>query len=297
MARSQAQPQARLQSWRDMPAFRISQRTGFSLPGELLLVAITLLALFFLVYPTAWVILASFKTPGTMFSATEIEFSIVNYLTLFQTGYARNIFNSLYLCLAAVLISTVVSVAAAYTFSRLRFRWKRHIFGSVLLGQCFPWIILVTPLFILFARAGLLNNHLSMLFVYTAITIPFSVYLLVGYLESVPRQLDEAAIIDGCTRFQVIWKIVFPIMLPGIVATATYAFMLCWTEYLFALAFLTKTDLKTMPLGLYAFFGEDTAEWGNIMAASALTTFPTLLLFLPLQTKLASGLAAGSVKQ
>ena len=297
MARAQAQTEARLQSWRDMPAFRISQRTGFSLPGELLLVAITLLALFFLVYPTAWVILASFKTPGTMFSATEIEFSIVNYLTLFQTGYARNIFNSLYLCLAAVLISTVVSVAAAYTFSRLRFRWKRHIFGSVLLGQCFPWIILVTPLFILFARAGLLNNHLSMLFVYTAITIPFSVYLLVGYLESVPRQLDEAAIIDGCTRFQVIWKIVFPIMLPGIVATATYAFMLCWTEYLFALAFLTKTDLKTMPLGLYAFFGEDTAEWGNIMAASALTTFPTLLLFLPLQTKLASGLAAGSVKQ
>jgi ABC-type glycerol-3-phosphate transport system permease component len=113
----------------------------------------------------------------------------------------------------------------------------------------------------------------------------------------VPRELDEAAIIDGCSRFGVIWRIVFPIMLPGVVATATYAFMLCWTEYLFALAFLTKMQLKTMPLALYAFFGEDTAEWGNIMAASALTTFPTLLLFLPLQARLASGLAAGSVKQ
>jgi ABC-type glycerol-3-phosphate transport system permease component len=95
----------------------------------------------------------------------------------------------------------------------------------------------------------------------------------------------------------VIWRIVFPIMLPGVVATATYAFLLCWTEYLFALAFLTRTSLKTMPLGLYAFFGEDTAEWGKIMAASALTTLPTLLLFLPLQTRLAAGLAQGAVRQ
>jgi ABC-type glycerol-3-phosphate transport system permease component len=279
------------------PAFRISRATGFTWPMELALVALTLLILFVLVYPTAWIIIASFKSPAAIFSGSFGDFSLENYVTLFQTGFARYIFNSLYLCIGAVLISTVVSVLAAYAFSRMRFRAKRYIFGSVLLGQCFPWIILVTPLFILFAQLGLLNNHLSMLFVYTAISIPFSVYLLVGYLESVPRELDEAAIIDGCSRLGVIWRIVFPIMLPGVVATATYAFMLCWTEYLFALAFLTKTPLKTMPLGLYAFFGENTAEWGNIMAASALTTLPTLLLFLPLQSRLASGLAAGSVKQ
>ena len=178
-----------------------------------------------------------------------------------------------------------------------KFRGKRLIFSSVLLGQTFPWIILVTPLFILFARMGLLNNRLSMIFVYVAISIPFSVYLLVGYLQSVPRSLDEAAIIDGCSPFQVLWRIIFPIMLPGIVATATYAFLLCWTEYLFALAFLTRPELKTMPLLLYGYFGENVTEWGNVMAASALTTLPTLLLFLPLQTRLASGLAAGSVKQ
>ena len=279
------------------PAFRLSQATGFTLKGEIALVLLTIVVMIFLVYPTAWIIVASFKTPATMFSATEFDFTFDNYVSLFGTGYARNIFNSLYLCIGAVLISTFISSIAAYTFSRMRFRFKPLIFGSVLLGQCFPWIILVTPLFILFAQLGLINDHLSMLFVYTAITIPFSVYLLVGYLESVPRTLDEAAIIDGCSRFGVIWRIVFPIMLPGIVATATYSFMLCWTEYLFALAFLTKTHLKTMPLGLYAFFGEDTSEWGNIMAASALTTAPTLLLFLPLQTRLTSGLAAGSVKQ
>jgi ABC-type glycerol-3-phosphate transport system permease component len=282
---------------RGAAAFRISHATGFSLPAELLLLALTFLVLFVMVYPTVWILVASFRTSATIFAASGMDFTLANYRDLFATGFARFIFNSLYLCVLAVLVSTFVSVLAAYVFSRMRWRWKRYVFGSVLLGQCFPWIILVTPLFILFARMGLLNNHLSMLFVYTAITIPFSVYLLVGYLEGVPRELDEAAIIDGCSRFEVIWRIVFPIMLPGVVATATYAFLLCWTEYLFALAFLTQTELKTMPLGLYAFFGEDTAEWGKIMAASALTTLPTLLLFLPLQTQLAAGLAQGAVKQ
>ena len=198
------------------------------------------------------------------------------------------------LCLVSVLISTFVSVIAAYVFSRKKFKGKRHIFGAVLLGQTFPWIILVTPLFILFARLGLLNSHLGMIFVYVAVTIPFSIYMLVGYLEAVPRSLDEAAIIDGCPQYQVIWRIIFPVMLPGIVATATYAFLLCWSEYLFALAFLTDTDRKTMPLLLYSFFGENVVEWGNVMAGAALTT---LLLFLPLQTWMTSGLAAGSVKQ
>jgi ABC-type glycerol-3-phosphate transport system permease component len=187
-------------------------------------------------------------------------------------------------------------VCAAYVFSRYRFAGRRVLFGAVLLGQVFPWIVLVNPLFVVFARWGLTNSYAGMIFCYTAFTIPFSVYMLTGYLATVPRSLDEAAIIDGASRFQVIWRIVFPIMLPGIVATATYAFLLCWTEYLFALAFLTQTEMKTLPLGLYQFFGDDRVDWGAVMAASAVATLPTLLLFLPLQSRLASGLAAGAVK-
>ncbi len=279
------------------PAFQLGRLLRLSLLGELAVLAVTFAILLFMVYPTAWVLLASLKTPETMFASGAWDFTLDNYRSLFAGGFGQGILNSMVLCLVAVLISTIISANAAYVFSRMRFRAKRFIFGSVLLGQTFPWIILVTPLFILFARLGLLNNRLSMIFVYVAISIPFSVYLLVGYLQSVPKSLDEAAIIDGCTPFQVLWKIIFPIMLPGIVATATYAFLLCWTEYLFALAFLTRPELKTMPLLLYAYFGENVTEWGNVMAASALTTLPTLLLFLPLQTRLASGLAAGSVKQ
>ena len=280
-----------------MSAFAIGRRLGLGLLGEVMLVLTTILVLFVLVYPTAWVLLASFKTPETMFAATQWQFTLQNYVQVISSGFGRNFLNSVGLCAVSVLISTVVSVNAAYAFSRKRFRLKRVLFGSVLFGQTFPWIILVTPVFILFARIGMLNNWLSMVFVYVAVSIPFSVYLLVGYLKAVPKSLDEAAIIDGATHFQVIWRIIFPIMLPGIVATATYAFLLCWSEYLFAVAILTQDELKTMPLALYLYFGENVTEWGNVMAASALSTVPTLLMFLPLQTQMVSGLAAGSVKQ
>ncbi len=277
--------------------FRTGRRAGSSRVGEIAIVITTLVVLFILVYPTAWVIVASFRTPETMFASSGWRYTLDNYVKLLSSEFARSIFNSMFLCLVSVLISTFVSVIAAYVFSRKKFRGKEYIFGAVLLGQTFPWIILVTPLFILFARIGLLNSHLGMIFVYVAVTIPFSVYMLVGYLEGVPRTLDEAAIIDGCSQFQVIWRIIFPIMLPGIVATATYSFLLCWSEYLFALAFLTDTELKTMPLLLASYFGENVVEWGHVMAGSALTTLPTLLLFLPLQTWMTSGLSAGSVKQ
>ncbi|MBI1776869.1 MAG: carbohydrate ABC transporter permease [Proteobacteria bacterium] len=281
----------------EAPTFRATHRRSLTLLTECSVIGLTLLVLFVLVYPTAWIFIASFRTPETMFAAGGWVFTIDNYVNLLKSDFSRSIFNSLFLCLASVLVSTFVSVIAAYVFSRIRFRAKRLIFGSVILGQTFPWIILVTPLFVLFARLGLLNSYLGMIFIYVSVSIPFSIYLLVGYLESVPRSLDEAAIIDGCSQFQVIWRIIVPVMLPGIVATATYAFLLCWSEYLFALAFLTETELKTMPLLLNAFFGENVVEWGNVMAGSALTTLPTLILFLPLQTKMTSGLAAGSVKQ
>ncbi len=280
-----------------MNAFVLGRRLGLSLLGEVVLVLLTVAVLFVLVYPTAWVIVASFKTPETMFSSTHWRFTFANYVSVMQAGFGRNIVNSLVLCLGSVLIATVIAVNAAYAFSRKRFAFKRVLFGSILFGQTFPWIILVTPIFILFARLGLLNNWASMIFVYVAVSIPFSIYLLVGYLKAVPRSLDEAAIIDGASHFQIIWKIVFPIMLPGIVATATYAFLLCWSEYLFAVAILTQEEMKTMPLALYLYFGENVTEWGNVMAASALTTLPTLLMFLPLQTQMVSGLSAGSVKQ
>ena len=263
---------------------------------DVVLLAALFLVWVFLIFPAVWIFIGSFKTNETIFAATTFSFTLENYRTIFRAGFGRFIFNSLFICLVAVAISTFVSVVASYVFSRKRFRGKKVVFGAVILGQLFPWIILVTPLFIMFARIGLLNSYTGMILSYVAISLPFSIYLLVGYLETVPRELDEAATMDGCSQFQIIWTIIFPVMLPGIVATATYAFLLMWTEFLFALAFLTRTPLKTMPLGLAQFFGDQSVDWGAILAASAVTTLPALLLFLPLQTKLSSGLAAGAVK-
>ena len=251
----------------------------------------------FMLYPALWVFLSSLQSNDTLFSGKIAGFTLENYERIFQAGFHVFLFNSLFICTVSVFLSTFVSVLGAYVFSRKNFRYRRLIFSSVLTGQLFPWIILVTPLFILFARVGFLDSYAGIIFCYVAIAIPFSVYLLVGYLESVPRSLDEAARLDGASQFQVIWKVIFPIMLPGVVATTTYAFLLCWSEYLLALAFLTDESMKTLPLGLAAFFGRDSADWGAIMAAAAVTTLPTLVLFLPLQNRLTEGLAAGAVKQ
>jgi len=266
-----------------------------SAPLAALVLLATIAVLFFMVYPIVYVFYGSFKPAGGMLGESA-GFTLANYRRIFASGFFLFTRNSLVICLAATALSTFASVCAAYVFSRFDFRGRRVLFGVVLLGQVFPWIVLVNPLFVAFARWNLTNSYVGMIFCYTAFTIPFSVYMLTGYLATVPRTLDEAATIDGASRWAIVWRIVFPIMLPGIVATATYAFLLCWTEYLFALAFLTQTAMKTLPLGLYQFFGDDRVDWGAVMAASAIATLPTIVLFLPLQSRLASGLAAGAVK-
>jgi ABC-type glycerol-3-phosphate transport system permease component len=265
--------------------------------GNTAIVGVTMIVMAALVYPTFWMLVASLKTPDTMFSAVNWRWTLANFNGLFNAGFGRNLINSLFLCISSVMIATFISVNAAYVFARMKFRWRKTLFGAVLFGQTFPWIILVTPIFVLFARTGFLNTWPSMIFVYVAIAIPFSIYLLVGYLRAIPQSLDEAAIIDGANYLQIVWWIIFPIMLPGVVATATYAFLLCWSEYLFSVAILTVEDMKTMPVALYVYFGENVTDWGHVMAGSALMTLPTLLLFLPFQKYMVSGLAAGSVKQ
>jgi ABC-type glycerol-3-phosphate transport system permease component len=267
-------------------------------PTATTLIAVALLAiltLFVLVYPAIYVLIGSFRPGGGLLSDTS-SLTLRNYLRIFEAGFGRFIINSLVICVAATIASTVLSLMAAYAFSRFNFRFKRTLFIGILFGQVFPWIVLINPLFVAFATLHLINSYVGMILTYTAFTIPFSVYMLVGYLVTVPKSLDEAAIIDGASRWQVIWMIICPVMLPGFVATATYAFLLCWTEYLFALAFLTKTAFKTLPLGLYQFFGDDSVDWGAVMAASVVTTLPVFLLFLPIQGRISPGRVAGAVK-
>jgi ABC-type glycerol-3-phosphate transport system permease component len=147
-----------------------------------------------------------------------------------------------------------------------------------------------------FYSLGLVNSFVGLIIAYIAITVPFSLYMLLGYLDSVPRELDEAAKIDGCSTLGIIRRVVLPVAWPGVAATAIYAFAQSWNEFLFALTLMTQNEVKTIPVGLAGFFGEYTTRWGLVMAASVVTTLPTLLIFIMLKRQLVSGLAAGAVK-
>ncbi|WP_449394364.1 carbohydrate ABC transporter permease [Devosia riboflavina] len=205
--------------------------------------------------------------------------------------------NSILVCSIATVLAVSISLVTAYGFSRNRhFRGRQVLLILVICTQLFPFVILITPLYATFFRLGLINNHLSLVISYTATNLPFAIYMLLGYLDTIPRDLDEAARIDGANTLQIIWSIILPVAWPGVVTVAVYAFVSAWDEFLFAMTLMTSDENKTVPVGLAGFFGEYTTQWNLVMTASVVSTLPTLILFMLVQRKLVSDLAAGAVK-
>ncbi len=278
------------------------RREVFASARDVLIVVVTFTLLALLVFPFLWVVLTSLRPESELFSNTfqlvSRTFTLDNYRTLLaKTTFPIYIRNSLFVCLTSTVLAVTVSLLAAYSFSRRRFRWRGGLLILVVFTQLFPFVILITPIFVIFYRLQLVNTYVGLIITYVAITIPFSVYMLLGYLDSVPKELDEAGIIDGCSTLRLIRSIVLPVAWPGVAATAIYAFALSWNEYLLALTLVTRNELKTVPVGLASFFGEYTARWDLVMAASVVATVPTLVVFLVVQRQLVAGLTAGAVKQ
>jgi multiple sugar transport system permease protein len=265
------------------------------------LVVITFVILAGLVFPFIWVILTSIRTDADMFSRTfalatkTVTFD--KYRELFGSDFIRYIANSVLVSTIATFVAVLTALLAAYAFSRHVFRGRTLLLGTFAFSQLFPFVVILTPLYILFFRLHLVNTFTGLVVAYVAITLPYCVYMLLGYLESVPASLDEAARIDGCSTLRIIFRVVLPVAWPGIVATTVYAFIQAWNEYLFALTLMTESDKKTIPVGLANFFGEQTMNWGAVMTASVIATVPTMVFFLIMQRQLVSGLAAGAVKQ
>lgn len=267
---------------------------------DLLLVVVTFAILFVLIFPFLWVVLSSIRSSSEILSDTfrflPETLTFVNYRELADSDFPIYIRNSLTVAIPATFLSVLVSLLAAYSFSRRRFKMRYPLLLLVVFSQLFPFIILVTPVYMIFYRLGLVNTHLGLIITYTAISIPFAVYMLLGYYNSVPKELDEAAIIDGASTLGVIFRITVPVAWPGIAATAIYAFVRSWNDYLFAVTLNTNNDLRTIPVGLANFFGQYTTDWGLVMTASVFATLPTLVIFFLLQRQLVAGLAAGAVK-
>jgi len=269
---------------------------------DLFIVIVTFIIIGLILFPFFWMIVSSLK-PSTQLLTRELQFigtqlTLKNYHGIIEVGFFHFILNSILVCTTATIICVgFIASPAAYAISRYRFSGRSSILAMVGFTQMFPWVILVTPVFMIFWALHLVNSYVGLIVVYIAITAPFSIYMLVGYFETIPKALDEAAVVDGCSPLGTIFRVILPISLPGLVATSAYTFAITWNEFIFALTLMTQTEKKTVPVGLANFLGQYTTDWGIVMAASVVATIPTAIFFLLLQRHLVAGLAVGAVKQ
>lgn len=258
--------------------------------------------LFFLLTPCFWIALTSIKTPADIYAIpikifpNHITFD--NYVYLFnKTNFTVYFKNSMIVSLTNGIVTVLCSGLAAYTFSRMKFRGKLYILSALLATQAFPPLLLVIPIFILLFSLQLIDSLLGLIAVHIAFSIPFCTWLLKNYFNSIPTELDEAAMIDGCSRAQAALKIVFPLAIPGVVACFLFAFVLSWQEYLFALTLLRNDPVRTISVGITYFLGFRQIQWGPIAAASIVSTLPVAIFFVYLQRFLVQGLTLGGVKE
>ena len=211
-------------------------------------------------------------------------------------GFKQWLINSLVVSLATCGISITIASLAAYSLSRFKFRGNKLIRYSILITQMLPGALMLLPLYFIMRDLKLLDSLLGLVFAYSTFTLPFSTYMLKGYYDTIPPDLDEIAMIDGCTRLGALFRVVFPLAGPGIAVVIVFSFIQSWNEYLFALAFINSYKNWTVPLALGTFRGQYLIDWTTMFAASVLVSLPVLVIFLILQRKLISGLTAGAVK-
>jgi len=258
--------------------------------------------LVFLGFPLVWMLSTSFKEPREM---VEIHPTLVphnptldNYVQAFtEQALGRAALNSLQVSLASAILTVLVALPAAYALARFKTRIGTVALGWVLLSQLFPFVLLVIPLFLILRQVELVNTHAGLVLVYVVWALPFALWMLQGFVRNVPRDLEEAAAVDGATRLQALRKVVAPLLAPGIVATALFAFISAWNEFFFALVLLKSPELATLPVTLARFVGvEGIARLGPLAAGSLMATIPSLVFFAFMQRRLTSGSLAGAVK-
>lgn len=204
--------------------------------------------------------------------------------------------NSFIVSIGTTLLNMVICIPAAYAVARLRFRAKSFLMYLFLVVQMFSPIIVVISLFKIIALLGLLDTLMSLILTNSVFTLTFAIWLLSGYFRNIPKEIEEAALIDGCSRIQSIIRILLPVAMPGVVTTIIYTFISAWNEFMFALTFITSMDKRPLTLGLYNFIGRWTVQWQYLMAAAILALIPVVILFMFIERELVQGLAGGAVK-
>ncbi len=264
-----------------------------------------------ILFPFYWMVSSSFKTRSEISGREPVYIPsglrLDAYRELFDPEspigrFGQNIINSAKVAIPTSLIAVILATLGAYAIARLRFRGKNILLNGILLVYLFPGVLLIIPLFAMLAQIGgtlgfEVQDNLPVLVVtYLATTLPVALYMLANYFRTIPPEIEQAGLIDGCSRLGVIWRITLPLAVPALVSVAIYTFMIAWNEFLYALVFLNSRELFTMPIKINTIFNDPTPRPHVVMAASTLMTLPVVILFLALERFLTEGLSAGGVK-
>lgn len=253
-------------------------------------------------FPTYWMINTAFKPRPEVMTMPPRFWPSRPTLDSFrvairETAFLTNLKNSLIIVVAAVLFSIVLAFFAAAAVTRYRFRGRRALMVGVLVLQMLPGTALLIPQFLVFNQAGLLNRYIGLILAYVAAVLPFSIWNLRGFFLSVPLEIEEAARVDGASTWQVLWRILFPLVLPGTISTSVFGFITAWNDYVVAYTFMKDQSMYTLPVWLASFSTPTTGtDYGGQMAASVIFSLPVVVFFLLVQRHLVAGVAAGAVK-
>lgn len=256
---------------------------------------------FIQIYPLFWLFEFSLKDNNEIFGGNIAglpeHWRFENYVTaFFNANVIQYFFNSVIVTGVTIVITLIISAMSAYAISRMIWRGRETTLKIILMGMMVPIHAALLPLFIILSKAHLLNSYWSLIIPYIAFGLPMAVFLFTSFMESLPRELEEAAAIDGCGIYQMFWKIIFPLIRPAIATVSIFTFISSWNELMFAVTFINKAEYKTLTVGIMSMVGAYTTKWGEIGAGLMIATIPTVIMYLLLSEQVQKSLVAGAVK-
>jgi ABC-type glycerol-3-phosphate transport system permease component len=254
----------------------------------------------FSLFPLFWMVLTSLKPRNEIVTRDPVfwpsDFQWERYGDVLARGFTTYLGNSLFIAGVVTVSGVLVAALAGYSLARFEMPLRRYLLLVVLATQMFPVVVLLIPFFAVMRQLDLLNTYTGLIITYLSFSVPLAIWILRGFFRGIPREIEEAALVDGCSRFGAMWRIVLPLAGPGLAACGIFVFIAAWNEFLFALTFTSSDSMRTLPVALQAFIGRDAADHGAIMAASTLFTLPVVVFFLFIHRRLTEGMVAGAVK-
>jgi multiple sugar transport system permease protein len=253
-------------------------------------------------FPFYWLFATSFEAPQLIYSEpityVPQQLTLENYVRLFDMiPFARFYLNSAIVAAGSILLALIIASFAGYSFARGSYTGKQTLTITTIVTQFLPRVLLLIPLFFILQAVGLINSLLGLMVTYLAFALPFSTLILKAYFESLPPSLEEAAIMDGCSRIQAFYRVILPLSKPGLIAAGTYSFVVVWQELMFALTLANDPKIQTLPVGLLSVISAYDQPWEVLFAGGVLATIPPIIIFMGLQGYLIQGMTAGAVKE